>query len=184
MPSGGIASGRFEDQFPVCENPETHGFARAPHLDFALRYNDGSRVGVECKLFEPYGRIEHALLTPTYLALANSWDDIPACRALAERLALDSADFHRLGASQLLKHILGLKFETPAEKVRLIYLYCDAIGDEAAEHRHEIRCFQEAIASDPIRFVPMSVQEFVLRAVRRMRADHQTYVDYLAERYL
>jgi hypothetical protein len=184
VPSGGIATGRFEDQFPVCENPETHGFSRAPHLDFALRYNDGSRVGVECKLFEPYGRIEHALLRPAYLALANAWDDIPACRALAERLAAGPAEFQRLGASQLIKHILGLKFQTPTREVRLVYLYYDAIGDEAAEHRNEIRRLQEAIASDPIRFVPMSVQEFILRAVRQVRDDHATYVDYLAERYL
>jgi hypothetical protein len=184
VPSGGIATGSFEDQFPVCTDPKKLGFNKAPHLDFALRYKDGSRVGVECKLFEPYGRIEHALLRPAYLALSNSWDDIPACRSLAEQLAVGPAEFHRLGASQLLKHILGLKFQTPADKVRLVYLYCDAIGDDAAEHRHEIRRFQEAIAGDPIRFVPMSVQEFILRAVRRVRADHATYVDYLAERYL
>lgn len=184
VPIGGIATGCFEDQFPVCADPQAHGFNRAPHLDFALRYKDGSRVGVECKLFEPYGRIEHTLLRPAYLALSNAWDDIPASRALAERLAVGPAEFHRLGASQLLKHILGLKFQTPAEKVRLVYLYCDAIGDEAAEHRHEIRRFQEALAGDPIRFVPMSVQEFILRAVLRARADHATYVDYLAERYL
>lgn len=184
VPGGGIATGRFEDQFPVCENPETHGFSRAPHLDFALRYNDGMRVGVECKLFEPYGRIEHALLRPPYLALSDSWDDIPACRALAGRLAEGPAEFDRLGASQLVKHILGLKFQTPAAKVRLVYLYWDAIGDDATEHRNEIRQFQEAIAGDPIRFVPMTVQELILRAVRRVRANHTAYVDYLAERYL
>ena len=84
----------------------------------------------------------------------------------------------------MLKHILGLKFQIPVEKVRLIYLYCDAIGDEAAEHRHEIQLFQSAIAEDPVRFMPMSVQEFILRAVRSMRTDHTAYVDYVAERYL
>jgi hypothetical protein len=183
-PSGGIASGRFEDPFHVCEDSEAHGFTVAPHLDFALRYKDGSRVGVECKLFEPYGRLGHALLKPAYLALPDAWTDIPACRALAEQLAVSAADFHRLGAAQLVKHILGLKFQAPIDTVRLIYLYCDAIGDEAAEHRDEIRRFQAAIAGDPISFVPMSVQEFILRAVRRVRADHTAYVDYLAERYL
>ena len=54
------------------------------------------------------------------------------------------AGYHRLGASQLLKHILGLKFCASTEKVRLLYLYCDAIGDEAAEHRQEIRQFSES----------------------------------------
>ena len=59
-----LATEGFEDQFPVCADPKAHGFNTAPHLDFALRYKDGSRVGIECKLFEPYGRIEHALLRP------------------------------------------------------------------------------------------------------------------------
>ena len=184
VPSGGIATGSFEDQFPVCADPKTQGFKEAPHLDFALRFKGGGRVGVECKLFEPYGRLDHASLRPAYLALSGAWDDIPAWRKLAENLCANSAQFHRLGASQLVKHILGLKFQAPTEKVRLIYLYCDAIGDDAAEHRDEIRRFKEAIAGDPIRFVPMSVQAFILRAVRRMRADHSAYVDYLAERYL
>jgi hypothetical protein len=183
-PRGGISSGIFEDTFPVCASPELHGFKVAPHLDFAMRYADGSVVGVECKLFEPFGRLDHTLMKPAYLALKRAWDDIPACRALAEQLALGPADFHRLGASQLIKHILGLRFQAQTAKMRLIYLYCDAIGHEAAAHLQEIRQFQELIASDPISFVPMSVQEFILRAVRRVRAEHTTYVDYLAERYL
>jgi hypothetical protein len=92
--------------------------------------------------------------------------------------------YRRLGASQLLKHILGLKFGASTEKVRLLYLYYDAIGYEAAEHRHEIRQFQTAIADDSVCFVPISVQEFILRGVRMVRGKHAAYVDYLAERYL
>lgn len=184
VPSRDIATGDFESQFPVCGNPKAHGFNENPHLDFALRYKDGSRVGVECKLFEPYGRLDHAVLRPAYLALSDAWGDIPACRALAEQLVTGPAGFHRLGASQLLKHILGLKFQTPVAKVRLIYLYCDAIGDEASEHREEIQRFQSVIAGDPVRFVPVSVQELILRAVREVRVDHREYVDYLAGRYL
>jgi hypothetical protein len=184
VPSRNISSGAFEDKFPVCEEPTKHGFKEPPHLDFALRYEDGSRVGVECKLFEPYGRLGHTPLKQAYLALTDAWNDIPKCRALAEQLAVGPANFHRLGPSQLLKHILGLKFQAPTEKVRLIYLYYDAIGGEAAEHRHEIRKFQEKISGDPVSFVPLSVQEFILRSVRQFRDDHRQYVDYLAERYL
>jgi hypothetical protein len=103
---------------------------------------------------------------------------------VAEQLATGPGEFHRLGASQLLKHILGLKFGAATAKVRLLYLYCDAIGDEAAEHREEIRRFRKHIEPDPVRFVPMSVQEFILRAVTRARGNHSAYVDYLAERYL
>jgi hypothetical protein len=58
------------------------------------------------------------------------------------------------------------------------------MGDEAEEHRAEMRRFQQRIASDPIRFVPMTVQEFIVRAVDRCRQQHAEYVDYLADRYL
>jgi len=185
VPSQGIVSAKFEDQFPVCLDPQANGFSKSPHLDFAFRYGNGDCIGVECKLFEPYfGRIEHKPLRQVYLALPDAWRDIPACRALAEELAVGSAGYHRMGASQLLKHILGLKFCSSTNKIRLLYLYFDSIGDEAAEHRQEISLFQAAIASDPIHFVPVSVQEFILRAVRQERRNHATYVDYLAERYL
>jgi hypothetical protein len=184
VPSRSIATAGFEDKFPVCTDPKSHGFREPPHLDFAIRYTDGSCVGIECKLFEPYGQLDHKSLAQPYLALTDIWNDIPECRALAERLAVGTAGYHRLGACQLLKHILGLKFCASADKMRLLYLYYDAIGEEAAEHRREMRQFQAAIAADPVRFVPISVQEFILRAVRLMRESHAAYVDYLTERYL
>ena len=184
VPTRDITSGKFEDKFPVCIDPESQGFQKPPHLDFALRYKRRACVGVECKLFEPHGRLDHTPLRKPYLALKEAWEDIPACRALAKKMADGQAGYHRLGVSQLLKHILGMKFYAPTKKVRLIYLYLDAIGDEAAEHRDEIRRFEEAIATDPIRFVPLTVQDFIHRAGRSMRQKHGNYVDYLSERYL
>jgi len=184
IPSKGIGSVSFEKKYQVCDDWKAHGFNEPPHLDLGIDYIDSNRVGVECKLFEPYGRLGHDLLKGVYLELPDAWNDIPACRALAEELTSGDAGFKRLGPAQLLRHILGLKFGRPIEKIRLIYLYFDTIGDEAAEHRAEVRRFQELIASDPINFVPMTVQEFVLRAVSLCRAQHREYVDYLADRYL
>jgi hypothetical protein len=184
VPSTGIESIDFERKYPVCADWTSHGFNEPPHLDLGIDYIDSRRVGVECKLFEPYGRLEHGPLKRAYLELRDAWDDIPACRALAEELNTGDAGFRRLGPVQLLRHILGLKFGKSIEHVRLVYLYFDAIGDEAEEHRAEVRRFQQLIASDPIRFVPMTVQEFVLRAVGRCRQEHKEYVDYLADRYL
>ena len=77
-----------------------------------------------------------------------------------------------------------MKFGAHSTGERLVYLYYDAIGDEAAAHREELRRFQERIAGDSARFVPLTVQEFVTRAVALARGDHRAYVDYLAERYL
>lgn len=184
VPSTGIGSVSFERKYPVCADWTAHGFHAPPHLDLGIDYVDSRRVGVECKLFEPYGRLEHALLKRAYLELPDAWSDIPACRELGEELAEGTAGFTRLGPAQLLRHILGLKFGTAIEKVRLVYLYFDAIGDEGEEHRAEVRRFQQRIAADPIRFVPMTVQEFILRALNRCRSQHEEYVDYLADRYL
>lgn len=184
MPSRGIEAVAFERKYPVCADGDDRGFKGPPHLDLGVDYRDGSRVGVECKLFEPYGRLQHAPLKAPYLRLDDAWRDIPACRALAEELSAGDAGFRRLGPAQLLRHILGLKFGASVEEVRLVYLYLDAPGDEAAEHRAEIRVFQDRIKEDPIRFVPTTVQEFILRAVDRCGGEHRDYVDYLAERYL
>ena len=184
VPSTKLAQGTFEGCFPVCEAPAARGFREPPHLDFALRYSNGGRVGVECKLFEPYGRLDHQPLSNRYLRVREAWNDIPVCRALAEQLTTGDAGYHRLGPSQLLKHILGLKFGVAPHQWRLVYLYLDAPGDEAGEHRNEVERFQKAVAPDGIPFVPLSVQEFILRAVSRLRLEHQEYVDYLAERYL
>lgn len=184
VPSTGIESVSLERKYPVCVDWKARGFNEPPHLDLGIDYIDSRRVGVECKLFEPYGRLEHAPLKGAYLELPDAWSEIPACRALAEELTAGDAGFRRLGPAQLLRHILGLKFGKPIDKVRLVYLYFDAIGDEAEEHRAEVRRFQQLIAPDPIRFVPMTVQELVLCAVSRCRAQHKEYVDYLADRYL
>ena len=184
VPSRGIEGIGFERKYPVCANWKDRGFKEPPHLDLGVDYKNGGRVGVECKLFEPYGRLQHAPLRSPYLALEGSWKDLPACRALGEELKVGDAGFMRLGPAQLLRHILGLRFGAPVDKVRLVYLYVDAPGDEAAEHRAEIGRFQARIANDPVRFVPMTVQEFILRAVDRCREEHEAYVDYLAERYL
>lgn len=116
--------------------------------------------------------------------MKDTWTDIPACRALAEEIAVGDSGYKRLGPAQLLRHILGLKYGKPVDKVRLVYLYLDAIGDDAEVHREEIRRFQKRIAPDPVRFIPLSVQEFIVRALRRCRAEHEAYVDYLADRYL
>ncbi len=183
LPGRGRPAMAFEDCFPVCDSARARGFRVDPHLDFGLRFADGHRVGVECKMFEPYGRLSDKRLSAAYLRL-DAWGDIPRCRALAERLVQDSAGFRRMDACQLLKHFLGLKAGVPSGQWTLVYLYLDAPGDEGCEHRAELRRFEDAVAGDDIAFSALSVQEFVLRAVSEARASHQRYVDYLAERYL
>jgi hypothetical protein len=184
VPGAGIESVTFERKYPVCEDWRDRGFTEPPHLDLGIDYIGSQRVGIECKLFEPYGRTEHAVLKPVYLELTDSWADTPALRGLAERLTEGDAGFRRLGPTQLIRHILGLRFGSSIDRVRLVYLYFDTIGTEAEEHRAEISRFQDLIKPDPIRFLPMTVQEFIIRAISLCRNEHTEYVDYLADRYL
>jgi hypothetical protein len=187
IPSSGIKSISFERKYPVIANHKLHGFTEPPHLDVGVDYENATdidRVGIECKLFEPYGRLEHQGLAEKYLDLAEAWGDIPRCRELAEELAEGSAGFNRLGPTQLMRHILGLKYGLTKKRFRLIYLYLDAPGDEAAEHRAEVERFQSIMRADGIWFVPIPVQRLVFRAIQLQRDGHREFIDYLSERYI
>ncbi len=184
VPSSRISSIEFERPYPIIENPRDHGLNEAPHLDVGLEYARQFRVGVECKLCEPFGNREHAPLSEAYLTLPDVWDDIPACRGLAEELVNGPAGFLHLDAAQLLKHILGLKNGLQIDQSRLVYLYYDAPGDEAASHRAEVTRFADVVVEDGITFTSMSVQEFIVRASSLLDDEHREYVDYLCERYL
>ncbi len=187
VPSNGIKSLSLERKYPVCARPEEHGLQEPPHLDLGIEYeNVAERVGVECKLFEPFGRLDHPALASAYLRLPATWEGIPACRQLAEEVAGKTSCFSRLCSAQLLRHLLGLRFGARKAPVRLIYLYYDAPGDEAAEHRDELRRFCEMVEPDrkQIWITPLSVQEFIFRIFDTCRAEHAEYADYLADRYL
>jgi len=185
VPSAGITSLTFERKYPVIANHESYGFREPPHLDLGIDYkNDQFRIGVECKLFEPYRNNKHEKLKKPYLELQSAWNDIPQCRELAAQLARGDAIFHRLGPAQLLRHILGLKYGIRKDQFRLIYLYLDAPGDEASEHRAEIKKFQDMTDADGICFAPITVREFILRMNTLHSSKHSRYIDYLTERYV
>jgi hypothetical protein len=147
-----------------------------------LLFRQGTRSWLVAQIV--FNLVPHAPLKEPFYDLTESWADIPGWRTLADELKEPTEAFHRLGAAQLPRHVLGLKFGTSPEKVRLLYLYYDALGDEAEEHRREIARFAMKVASDPIRFVPMAGQEIILRAIRLLGAEHREYVEYLSERYL
>lgn len=184
IPGDGIQGASFEDCFPVVDGWKARTVRALPQMELTISYANGARVGIECKLFDPYRRQGHASLGRGFLTLGRRWDDIPRCHALARLCAGGASGFDRLGVSELLRHILGLKYGARDGSFQLIYLYLDAPGREGDEHRRELERFQETIKGDPVHFVPLSVQEFILRLCERARAEHAPYVDYLSERYL
>lgn len=185
--STGISVVEFERKYPVCQDWAKLGLQKPPHLDLGIDYNDSRRVGVECKLSEPYYERhgeKWGTLSEKYLNIPDIWKDIPAWYALAKKLTESTEGFTRLDPAQLVKHALGLKFGKESDQVRLVYLYFDAIGDEAAEHRKEVQRFHALISNDPIHFVPVTVQEFIIRSLQLFRENHREYIDYIASRYL
>jgi len=183
IPSRFIEKMTFERKFPVCAEMAKNGFKEPPHLDVAIEYSKTTRIGIECKLHEPFGRLQKSLLRDAYLNLDGIWDDIPKWRKLAVELNKSDFGFKRLGPAQLVKHVLGLKHEKHASDIRLLYFYFDGPGSENCEHLNELNRFSELVADDPVKFVPLSAQEFISHATEKLPEKHFAYLNYLSERY-
>ncbi len=109
---------RFERQFP-------HGLpSTPPNIDMALDNDQQRPLGIESKYTEPYGaKPDHPPLDAKYFGGgATRWADqgLDRCQELASSIG-SRVHFRRLGAGQLLKHILGLAWTTNAAP-RLLYV--------------------------------------------------------------
>ena len=172
----------FEDKYPVDDR-----FRISPNIDVAFHNMDSSkfkRFAVECKFSEPFGSQRHGGLKPEYLRLETIWDDIPAIHELAKLICPNDTKFIYLHASQMIKHILGLKRKAGKSGFRLLYLWYDVLGKEGAIHREEIEGFAKVAGADEIKFHTLSYQELILRLSSDFRQDHGRYIRYLTERYL
>lgn len=168
---------RFECKFP-------HGLAtEPPNLDVVLDGDQARPLAIECKFTEPYGgKRKHPPLAGKYFAgNRRRWAEVglPRCQELAETLGRDVA-FMRLGAGQLLKHLLGLAFTTKAPP-RLLCLWYDAKCEEAEEHAEELIRFCGLIDGG-IDFAATTYQTAFERLDQSVEPV-TGYVDYLADRY-
>lgn len=154
-----------------------------PNLDVFLIPREGTPVGIESKFCEIYGaKKPHPSVDPKYFAGGRKrWEEcqLPKCEEFARSLGSDSG-FRRLGAGQLLKHILGLAF-THRHPVHLVYLWYDDGSHEADEHRQELQEFSARIDSS-IDLIAKSYQGF-FTALQREPEPVPGYHDYLRERY-
>ncbi len=90
-----------------------------------------------------------------------------------------SARFKRLGAGQLLKHILGLAWTTKLSP-RLMYVWYDSGCNEAGEHRDELARFRSAI-DNVIEFTAQTYQD-VFASLLKERESVRGYHAYLGSR--
>lgn len=171
----------FEAKRPIAESLD-----RPPNIDVEIAYDAKTAhraVGIECKLSEPYYGRPHSGISQKYFRTDNIWEGLPTLRQLAERLSPDDDLYIHLHAAQLLKHVLGMRVAYGAGRFRLLYLWYDVIGSEAARHRAEIGDFSTLARADGVSFSAITYQQVILHLAQH-RAEHGEYVDYLAERYL
>lgn len=167
----------FERQF-------RHGLASTPpNIDVALDLDQSRPLGIECKFTEPYGpKKAHLPLDDKYFTNgASRWTDLglPRCQELASSIGRRT-QFNRLGAGQLLKHILGLAWETKASP-RLLCVWFDSGCEEAKEHRDELNRFRRLI--DTAIDFKVETYQNVFTSLLRESEPVMGYHTYLRDRY-
>lgn len=167
----------FERQF-------RHGLrSTPPNIDVVLDGRHARPLGIESKFTEPYGpKLDHPPIDDKYfVGQRERWRELglPQCQTLALKIGRGT-HFRRLGAGQLLKHILGLAYET-SQSPRLLCLWYDTGCAEAAEFRAELDVFRNSIDVS-IAFSALTYQQAFSR-LRHAREPSAGYLAYLAARY-
>jgi hypothetical protein len=171
----------FEAKLPIDSR-----FRFAPNLDVLVRFagREPYVLGIECKFTEPFSTRAKPALDSKYLdrRLEDQWRELPALRRLAEQCAGTGTGFQYLDTGQFLKHILGLRRDSP-RRCGLLYLFYDVPGEAGVRHAAEVQFFAKLAKSDGVDFAAVTYQQTLLRLARQ-RAAHGAWVDYMVERYL
>lgn len=178
LPTGGMPL-KFEAQFPtgLDGNP--------PNLDVAVRWADGTWLGIESKFTEwltpkPAGKEQ---FKPKYFPEAQplwgTWG-LPGSQKLAMLISGGATRYRVLDATQLLKHALGLACS--GSKFELLYVYYDVPGAESELHKAELDDFAGRIAGD-FPFHVRRYQEVFEQLKNRATVDDAEYLEYLQARY-
>ena len=189
-----------------------------PHLDVIITTN-ANNFAIESKFTEPYtekrdknskergknSEIQHSYIADKKKTL---WENSPNLENLAQAIHSPNAlieneeikeeikelikklrKTNHLDASQLIKHILGLRTVNEKiskdKKITLLYLWYDVPGtEEAVEHQEEIEAFASIAKADGINFRHITYQEVIFNLKENYYDEHKDYIDYLVERYL
>ena len=183
-PLGRALGVRLRDGTLCFERQFRHGLnSTPPNIDVALDIDQSRPLGIESKFTEPYGPKKNAppLDDKYFTSGATRWTDLglPQCQELASSIG-NRVQFKRLGAGQLLKHILGLAWETKASP-RLMCVWFDSRCEEASEHRDELNRFRSLI-DITIDFRAVTYQD-VFASLLRESEPVQGYHTYLWDRY-
>ena len=183
-PLGRALGVTLADNTVVFERQFKHGLnSIPPNIDIVLDNLQDRPLGIESKFTEPYGpRPIHKAIDAKYFANDRErWAELglPKCQRLAAEVG-SGVVFRRLGAGQLLKHILGLAYSTKRAP-RLLCVWYDNGCKEAGVHRTELARFAELI-DESIEFASHTYQQ-VLSKLGAESEPVPGYLEYLQTRY-
>lgn len=170
-----------------------------PHLDVVIT-TDTNNFAIESKFTEPYNNEsdKNSEIQDSYIKKETLWENLPNLGQLAQAIHNPNNPIEKeeikelieklrktkhLDASQLIKHILGLKSKH-GKKFKLLYLWYDVPGTEGYEHRQEIEAFASIAKADGINFRHITYQEVIFYLKENHYAEHEDYINYLVDRYL
>ena len=161
-----------------------------PNLDVMFRCADGTRFGIESKFTEPYRpsdpktRMKLRYFGTSSTAGLRLWDEagLPGCQRIAEDLRNGTHHFKTLDVAQLLKHMLGMSRK--GQPWMLCYLWYDARGPVADQHRQEVSHLIERLGADASHFQSLTYRELFFKMLPHVTDDAKDQMAYVRERYV
>lgn len=178
---------QFEAKLPI-DWPDRLA-ASPPNLDVLVRHHAPTLEGrpeilaIESKFREPYdqdqGSFKDRYFTPRNDAM---WEGIGPLRELAKTMQTTTV-YRHLKASQLIKHILGVRAYANGRRWELLYLWYEVSGVEAVRHAQEIAHFADVVSAAGLNFASATYHDLLYGLESQHRTAHKEYLDYLMERY-
>jgi hypothetical protein len=150
-----------------------------------LYLTNGPLLAIESKFTEPFSRskTKNYLKEKYFSDKRTLWANagLHGCQILAEKLHDNYLKFEYLDVAQLLKHMLGLA--SNERNWMLCYLWYNPGGTVAEYHIEEIKHFTQQLGSDSSRLSIFTYQQVFNRMSAILGQEHNSYMNYLRDRY-
>ncbi len=167
---------------------------RHPWLDVLIE-TDSHLIGVESKRFEPFRADKKASLSDAYWRPVWGQQMTPV-EAVRDSLRSGDPSLDGLDASQLVKHMFGLRSEShrrkPLKPAVLVYLYCEpdkwpgggAIdGNKRSVHTGSIERFAAKVAGAEVGFRHLTYQHLLESWTSSPNADQRRHSEAIRQRF-
>jgi len=178
----GFESGAYSMSFErKLEKPPGISGNRANIDVFLQDQITGRSIAIEAKFTEPCHRHTKLELKPAYVRVPGLWDGCPGCAQLASDLVVNQSGFSYLDASQLLKHIVGLKTFLRGAPFVLVFLWYRFPGIEVDTVESEVSEFKRRIGNE-VDFKSLTYQE-LFQNLSGEGLKHRDWLEYMSNRY-